>query len=137
MSAFEQRRAQTYAELERRIAQEPGVVAVTFADFAPGHCREHGAQSSPPPAPSRRADDDFRTSAVGPGFFEVFDRPIVAGRAFHGATQVPLPEPSSSIGRSRASLRAMRKRIADRRSPPVFRVIRATRRVSGGPVRRR
>ena len=35
-SAFEERRAQTYAELERRIAQEPGVVAVTFADRAPG-----------------------------------------------------------------------------------------------------
>ena len=35
-SAFEARRARTFAELERRIAQEPGVVAVTFADSAPG-----------------------------------------------------------------------------------------------------
>ena len=34
--AFEARRAQTFAALERRIAQEPGVVAVTFADRAPG-----------------------------------------------------------------------------------------------------
>ena len=34
--AFEERRAQTFAELERRVAQEPGVVAVTFADRAPG-----------------------------------------------------------------------------------------------------
>ena len=34
--AFEERRARTFAALERRIAQEPGVVAVTFADRAPG-----------------------------------------------------------------------------------------------------
>jgi hypothetical protein len=31
-SAFEERRAQTFAALERRIAQEPGVVAVTVAE---------------------------------------------------------------------------------------------------------
>ena len=35
-SAFEERRAQAFAALARRIAQEPGVVAVTFADWAPG-----------------------------------------------------------------------------------------------------
>ena len=34
--AFAERRERTFAELQRRIAQEPGVVAVTFADFAPG-----------------------------------------------------------------------------------------------------
>ena len=34
--AFEARRERTFAELQRRIAQEPGVVAVTFADFVPG-----------------------------------------------------------------------------------------------------
>ena len=35
-AAFEERRAQAFAALEQRIAQEPGVVAVTFADRAPG-----------------------------------------------------------------------------------------------------
>ena len=35
-AAFEARRAQAFAALERRIAEEPGVVAVTFADWAPG-----------------------------------------------------------------------------------------------------
>src|SRR5688572_11854056 len=35
-SAFEERRARTYARLEQQIAQEPDVVAVTFADRAPG-----------------------------------------------------------------------------------------------------
>ena len=34
--AFEARRARTFEELRRRIAEEPGVVAVTFADRAPG-----------------------------------------------------------------------------------------------------
>ena len=54
--AFEARRAQTFAALERRIAQEPGVVAVTFADRAPGSGpRDAGSQrSSPRPAPGRR-----------------------------------------------------------------------------------
>ena len=33
---IEMGQAHTLAELERRIAQEPGVVAVTFADRAPG-----------------------------------------------------------------------------------------------------
>ncbi len=35
-SMFEDRRARTFAALERRIAQEPGVVAVTFTDRVPG-----------------------------------------------------------------------------------------------------
>ena len=34
-------------------------------------------------------DDWLRTSAVGPGFFEAFDRPIVAGRGFHGGDFSP------------------------------------------------
>jgi putative ABC transport system permease protein len=85
-SAFEARRSQTYARLERRLAQEPGVVAVTFADRAPGST----------PTGSRKAEIDiasgaqqtidigFSSSSVGPAFFEAFDRPIVSGRAFHG-----------------------------------------------------
>ena len=82
-SAVEERQARMYAELERRIMQEPGVVAVTFADFALGtlarsRVAELGSSSL-----------DFRTAAVGPGFFEAFDRPIVAGRAFHGGDRSP------------------------------------------------
>ena len=88
--AFEERRAQTYAALERRIAQEPGVVAVTFADRAPGSgpsTRSGEVESSPGAEPTYA--DLFWTSAVGPGFFEAFDRPIVAGRAFHGGDRSP------------------------------------------------
>ena len=128
--AFEERRARTFAELERRIAQEPGVVAVTFADGAPGSRVENTSRerSRPLPAPGRRTNIEFRTSAVGPGFFEAFDRPIVAGR------RVPRgrPESRGPNGHRQRGVRARvfargGKRIADRRSPPVCRVIRATR----------
>ena len=89
-SAFEARRARTFEELQRRIAQEPGVVAVTFADRAPGSApivRFGEVESSPDAGPAY--DDMFWTSEVGPGFFEAFDRPIVAGRGFHGGDRSP------------------------------------------------
>jgi hypothetical protein len=88
--AFEERRAQTFAALERRIAQEPGVIAVTFGDGAPGsgpRTRSGEVESSPGAEPTY--EDLFWTLAVGPGFFETFDRPIVAGRAFHGGDRSP------------------------------------------------
>jgi putative ABC transport system permease protein len=83
-AAIDERQAHMFAELERRIAQEPGVVAVTFADMVPGavpSARVARVERSPGAGPVY--DQSFSTSAVGPGFFEAFDRPIVAGRAFH------------------------------------------------------
>ena len=83
-AAFEERSARTYARLEQRIAQEPDVVAVTFADRVPGvsfainRTASLEIQSGAGPA----FQTSFATSSVGPGFFEVFDRPIVAGRGF-------------------------------------------------------
>jgi putative ABC transport system permease protein len=89
-SAFEERRSQTFAALERRIAQEPGVVAVTFADRAPGSLPEdRAAVVEISPGLGRTIDYGFGTSAVGPEFFEAFDRPIVAGRAFHPGDRHP------------------------------------------------
>jgi putative ABC transport system permease protein len=88
--AFEARRARTFVELQRRIAQEPDVIAITFADGAPGsvpRSRFGEVESSPGAEPAY--DGGFRTSAVGPGFFEAFDRPIVGGRAFHGGDWNP------------------------------------------------
>ena len=115
-SAFEERRARTFAELQRRIAQEPGVVAVTFADRAPGSgpsarfgrgrvlSRRRAGVRRSVSGRRRWARDSSRRSIVrsSPGVRST------------GATAVPVPERSSSMRRSRASFRAMRE--ADRRS---------------------
>jgi len=88
--AFEERRARTFAALADRMAQEPGVVAVTFADRAPGAVaseRFGEVEFSLNAGPTY--DGSFRTLAVGPEFFEAFDRPIVAGRAFNGSDWAP------------------------------------------------
>jgi predicted permease len=89
-SAFEARRERTFAELQRRIAQEPGVVAVTFADSVPvavGRARFGEVESSPGAEPAY--EGGFQTSAVGAGFFEALDRPMVAGRDFHEGDRRP------------------------------------------------
>jgi len=84
MSAFEERRARTYAGLEQLIAEEPDVVAVTFADRQPGGDLpiERTASVEIPSGASPAFQIAFATSSVGPGFFAAFDRPIVAGRGF-------------------------------------------------------
>lgn len=88
--AFEARRERLYEEFERRVAMEPGVVGVTFADGLPGaeaNVRSVEVEPSAAVAPGRRWD--VWTATVGPGFFEAFERPIVAGRAFHGGDRSP------------------------------------------------
>lgn len=83
-SASAERFQQLYAELERRVAQEPGVRSVTFADRLPGMQPgvrrgevEVSAGSQPVPI------TNLWTAAVGPRFFETFGAPLIAGRAFH------------------------------------------------------
>ena len=80
--AFQERRAQTFEALTRRIAQEPGVVAITYTDqpVGSGAARFGEVESSPGAKPAY--DGEFRMSAVDPGLFEAFDRKMVAGRAF-------------------------------------------------------
>src|SRR5688572_12805337 len=91
--AFGERRARTFAALERRIAQEPGVVAITFADRVPGagpsRQRSADVEVSPGAGPAFEDDLGFGTSAVGPEFFETFDRPVVAGRPFQAGDRNP------------------------------------------------
>ena len=82
---LEQRRADAFAALARRLEQEAGVSAVAFADRVPGTAGgQRFAEVAPSPGAGAVYDDDFKTLTVGPGFFETFDRPIVAGRAFQG-----------------------------------------------------
>jgi len=84
-SAFAVRLEQMYHELERRIAQQPDVVAVTFGDRLPGMgpaVRSAEVEpSSPASAPIRIPN--LWLSSVGTGYFDAFEKPIVAGRDFH------------------------------------------------------
>src|SRR5262245_27537880 len=85
-SAFEELRARTYARLEQQIAEEPDVVAVAFADRVPGASLpiERTASVDLPSGAGPAFQAGFAITSVGPGFFEAFDRPIIAGRGFHG-----------------------------------------------------
>ena len=74
----------SYAELERRIAQEPGVRAVTFGDRLPGmgpRVETAEAEVSAGTAPVFIAN--LWIASVGPRYFETFDVPLIAGRDFH------------------------------------------------------
>jgi predicted permease len=72
-----------YHEFERRVVQEPGVTAVTYADRLPGmgvavrRAEVDVPGAAPAPIPN------LWMTAVGPGFFETFNVPIVAGRDLH------------------------------------------------------
>lgn len=82
--AFGARFEQTYRELGRRIAQEPGVIAVTFGNRLPGmspFVQSAEVEALPGAEPVRAAN--MWTTAVGPGYFEAFDKSIIAGRGFH------------------------------------------------------
>jgi len=88
--ASEERRAQTFAALSRRLAQEPGVVAITFADRAPGDVgRDRLAEVESFAGAGPAYESGFRSAAVGQEFFEALDKPIVAGRAFHAGDWSP------------------------------------------------
>ena len=73
-----------YRELERHVAREPGVSAVTFADRLPGMgvaVRRAELEVTAGAAPEQI--QLLWTAAVGPQFFETFRVPLVAGRDFH------------------------------------------------------
>ena len=94
-SAFTERRARTYDELQRRVAQEPGVVAVTFGDRLPGMEVSLGrAEVEMTPGEMPVPTSDMWRVAVGPGYFEAFDRSIVAGRGFHAGDRA---DPSRTV----------------------------------------
>jgi putative ABC transport system permease protein len=84
----EEPRARIVDGLTRRLAQEPGVVALAYADRVPGKpARSRPARVEPPGA--LPYDDASEKVAVGPGYFEALNRPIVAGRQFQAADWNP------------------------------------------------
>jgi hypothetical protein len=83
-AAFAQRVDRTFAEFERRVAQEPGVLSVTFGDRLPGMApsvRRAEVEIAPGALPVRV--DNLWMATVRPGYFEAFEKPIVGGRNFH------------------------------------------------------
>ena len=88
-SAFQERRAQMFEALARAVAQEPGVVAVTYSDQPVGSGAQRFAEVESSAGAKPGYDGRFRTTAVGAGFFQAFDWPIVAGRAFHPGDMSP------------------------------------------------
>jgi putative ABC transport system permease protein len=78
----QERRGQPFEALARRLAQEPGVVGVTYGDQPVGAGAKRFAEVEASPGTKPAYDGEFRTLAVDPGFFEAFDRPVIAGRAF-------------------------------------------------------
>lgn len=89
-SDFAARFARTYGELERRIAQQPEVTAVFFGDRLPGMDIEvSGVDIETSPGAPPVLEDTVWRAAVGPGYFEAFDVPMVAGRGFHDGDRGP------------------------------------------------
>lgn len=91
------RRDAAFAELERRLLNEPAVSAVTIASALPGtdyRARRMEAQrgAEKPLAVRGNVDEQIFSSRVDVNFFDVFPLPIVAGRALtaadHGAPMV-------------------------------------------------
>ena len=121
--AFEERRARTFAELERRIAQEPGVVAVTFADRVPGtlsRTRRAEVESSSGAEPAY--DDRVSDVGGGPGIL----RGVRSSDRRRACLPRRRPQSRCANGDRQRGVRARLsreagKRVADRRSPPVFR----------------
>jgi putative ABC transport system permease protein len=84
LSASAGRVEQFYGELERRMTQEPGVLAITFADRLPGMgASVRRAQVEVSPGADPVPVPNLWITAVGPGYFEMFDRPILSGRDLH------------------------------------------------------
>lgn len=83
--------AAAHAEVRRRLELEDDVVAATVAEQVPG-APEHPARilmDGPSAAPTTSGGHYTRTVAVDPGFFDALNVPIVSGRGFTPADDVP------------------------------------------------
>jgi putative ABC transport system permease protein len=127
--AFGSRLGRIYTELERRVASEPQVAGLTFADQLPGtsHPRwwiEVEGVSAPP---TSAWGHPVSSALVSPNFFDVLGAPILAGRAFAAADLEPVPAAvivnqsfvsQVLVGQNPVGRRIRRVRVADRPTEP-------------------
>ena len=81
---FSSRYREIYEEVARRVASEPGISAVTYADMLPGLSHPHRfveVDGVEPPGGSA-IGHSVRNARVDPGFFDVLNTPILSGRGF-------------------------------------------------------
>ncbi|MQA88767.1 MAG: FtsX-like permease family protein [Gemmatimonas sp.] len=77
-AAFLARGRDRYAELERRLAAEPGAAGVTFASVLPGVYRDRTRIE----VDGIELEHRVQPATVGVNFFETLDVPMLAGRGF-------------------------------------------------------
>jgi putative ABC transport system permease protein len=82
-------RAGTYVELERRLAAEPEVAGLTFADRLPG--AQHPRWRIEIEGDEGARAHSVSAASIAANFFDVVGAPILAGRAFTAADVKPVP----------------------------------------------
>lgn len=84
---FRVRSAELFDDARRRVASEPGVSAVAFADRVPGMNHPYRSiQLEDPLTPGDSVSPAWaRVLSVDEGFFAAMDAPIVGGRGFQPA----------------------------------------------------
>jgi putative ABC transport system permease protein len=85
-AAFRRRFERVYQEIAERVAQEPGVSAVTFGDRLPGmgpSIRSAEVEVDATPGAKPHFIPTLWGATVGPNYFQAFDVPLLAGRDFH------------------------------------------------------
>ena len=105
--AFRARYANSLAELERRLEQEPVVVNATYSMAPPGEESAAVLEIDGVPGPERPADYNIvegtrlghlvRFNRVSADFFSAYDIPVLTGRALQAADVDPVAGSSSGL----------------------------------------
>ena len=84
---FSSRYGEVYEEVARRVAAEPGISAVTFANVVPGmpHPSRFVEVDGVAPPGGSAIGHPVRNAQVDPGFFDALNTPILSGRGFNSS----------------------------------------------------